>query len=122
MYDERSSKQLKFKLSCKKELFAEGFIDQFREAFKKLIYDVLESQDFDINQYSILSKADYQTIVYDWNQTDKDCPKDKTVYQLFEEQVEQNPDNIALIYEQEELTYQELNNKANQLARYIRKQ
>ncbi|MFT4693256.1 MAG: amino acid adenylation domain-containing protein [Francisella sp.] len=122
LYDERSSKQLKFKLSCKKELFAEGFIDQFREAFKKLIYDVLESQDFDINQYSILSKADYQTIVYDWNQTDKDCPKDKTVYQLFEEQVEQNPDNIALIYEQEELTYQELNNKANQLARYIRKQ
>ena len=69
-----------------------------------------------------LTKEDYQTIVYDWNQTDKDYPKDKTVYKLFEEQVEANPNNVALVFEQEELTYRQLNEQSNQLARYIRKQ
>ncbi len=69
-----------------------------------------------------LTKEDYQTIVYDWNQTDKDYPKDKTVYQLFEEQVEATPNNVALVFEKEELTYKQLNEQSNQLARYIRKQ
>ncbi|WP_440994900.1 AMP-binding protein, partial [Cysteiniphilum litorale] len=65
-------------------------------------------------------KEEYQTIVYDWNQTDRDYPKDKTIYQLFEEQVKANPDNIALVFEEQALSYNELNNRANQLARYIR--
>ncbi|MBK2238166.1 non-ribosomal peptide synthetase, partial [Francisella philomiragia] len=69
-----------------------------------------------------LSQQEYQTIVYDWNQTDSEYPRDKTIYELFEEQVKQNPNNIALVFEDKQLTYQELNNKSNQLARYIRKQ
>ena len=67
-----------------------------------------------------LSKDMFQQIVYDSNQTDKAFPKDKAIHQLFEEQVVKTPDNIALIFEGDKLTYQELNEQSNQLARYIR--
>ena len=69
---------------------------------------------------SLLTEEDYQTIVYDWNNTDKEYPKDKTIYELFQEQVDQNPNNIALVYEDKELTYKELDERSNQLARYLR--
>ncbi|MED7789698.1 amino acid adenylation domain-containing protein, partial [Francisella sp. 19X1-34] len=71
---------------------------------------------------SILTDQERDQIVYNWNQTDKPYPKDKTIYQLFEEQVEQNPNNVALVFEGQQLTYRELNQRSNQLARYIRKQ
>ena len=58
-------------------------------------------------------------LVYDYNKTERDYPKDKTIHQLFEEQVARTPNNIAVIFEEKQLTYQELNDKANQLAHYL---
>ncbi|MBK2005244.1 AMP-binding protein, partial [Francisella orientalis] len=69
-----------------------------------------------------LIEEDYQRIVYDWNKTDNDYLRDRTVYELFEEQVLKNPDAIAIVFEDQEVTYKELNERSNQLARYIRKQ
>ncbi len=66
-----------------------------------------------------LMDEDYQYLVYDYNKTEKEYPKDKTIHQLFEEQVERTPNNIAVVFEEKQLTYQELNNKANQLANYL---
>ncbi|OIN85121.1 non-ribosomal peptide synthetase [Francisella sp. TX07-6608] len=54
------------------------------------------------------------------NQTNKSFPQDKTIHQLFEEQVAKTPDNIALVFEDKQLTYKELNQRSNQLARYIK--
>ncbi|EDN72915.1 Non-ribosomal peptide synthetase [Beggiatoa sp. SS] len=56
-----------------------------------------------------------------WNQTKTDYPKDKTVVALFEEQVAKNPSNLAVVFEGEGLSYQELNDKSNQLAHYFLK-
>ena len=74
------------------------------------------------NQEKSLSESDYQKIVIDWNKTDAPYPQDKTIHQLFEEQVEKTPDSIAVVFEEKKLTYLELNNRANQLARAIRHQ
>jgi non-ribosomal peptide synthetase component F len=60
------------------------------------------------------------TLVHTWNDTDAPYPMDKTIAQLFEEHVDKTPDNIALVFEEESLTYRQLNNKANQLAHAIR--
>ena len=73
-----------------------------------------------INKNSISPCDLYQKIIHDWNQTYCDYPKEKTIHQLFEEQVKKTPDNIALIFQDQTLTYSELNKKANQLAHYIR--
>jgi hypothetical protein len=98
-----------------------------------------------LKEIDLLSKEDYQKIVVDWNKTDtpdhkndginsfcgtdlpdhkvlwsgKPYPKDKTIHQLFEEQVAKAPDNVAVVFEDKKLTYAELNAKANQLARYL---
>jgi non-ribosomal peptide synthetase component F len=69
-----------------------------------------------------LSVEDYQKVIIDWNKTDKDFPKDKTIHQLFEEQVKRTPNNIAVVFEDQQLSYKQLNEEANQLARYISKQ
>ncbi|NDA90049.1 MAG: amino acid adenylation domain-containing protein, partial [Alphaproteobacteria bacterium] len=63
---------------------------------------------------------EYEKIIYDWNATDKPYPNHSTIHRLFEEQVLRTPDNIAVVYEGQQLTYQELNENANRLAHYIR--
>ncbi|NLL66789.1 MAG: AMP-binding protein, partial [Clostridiaceae bacterium] len=59
-------------------------------------------------------------VLYDFNDTYADYPREKTIHQLFEEQVERTPDNIALVFEDKKLTYKELNQKANSLANVLR--
>jgi amino acid adenylation domain-containing protein len=56
-----------------------------------------------------------------WNDTQAEYPKDKCIHELFEEQAERTPENVAVVYEDEQLTYRELNEKSNQLAHYLRK-
>jgi len=64
-----------------------------------------------VGQINILSEEERHTLLHTWNQTDAPYPQNKTLSQLFEAQVEQTPDNIALVFEGEELTYQQLNEK-----------
>jgi non-ribosomal peptide synthetase component F len=57
----------------------------------------------------------------EWNDTKAEYPSDKCVHQLFEAQVERSPDAVAVVFEDRQLTYRELNAKANQLAHYLQK-
>ena len=85
---------------------------------------ILQSLSADIekphNSISVITKKEHHKIIYNWNSTEKDYPQDKTVTQLFEEQVVKTPDNIALVFEDKSLTYKELDERSNQLAKYIR--
>jgi amino acid adenylation domain-containing protein len=95
------------------------YIDQ-NTALRVLNYleDYLH-QMLETNNINMLLAQEHQKLFYDWNQTESKYPKDKTIQQLFEEQVERTPNNIALVYEDKQLTYQELNERANQLAHYL---
>lgn len=55
-----------------------------------------------------------------WNDTGTDYPRDKCVHELFEEQAERTPDAVALVFEDQQLTYRELNRRANHLAHTLR--
>ena len=68
----------------------------------------------------LLSAAEHQQLV-EWNNTQTDYPKHKCIHQLFESQVEKTPDAVAVVFESQQLTYQELNQRANQLAHYLQK-
>ena len=81
---------------------------------------MLTNTDKKLYEYQLTSIDQQKKLLHDWNKTDKPYPKNKTIHQLFEEQVERNPDNIAIVFENEKLTYAQLNAKANQLARYLR--
>ncbi|MCJ8271072.1 MAG: amino acid adenylation domain-containing protein, partial [Psychrosphaera sp.] len=69
----------------------------------------------------LISDSERQQLMA-WNQTDAPYPQDKTLHQVFEEQVKKTPDNIALVFEGKSLTYHALNSQANQLAHVIQSQ
>ena len=66
-----------------------------------------------------LTDAQRHKLLVEWNNTTREYPQDKCIHRLFEEQVERTPDAIAVVFEEEQLTYRELNARANQLAHYL---
>jgi amino acid adenylation domain-containing protein len=68
-----------------------------------------------------LTDGERQKALVEWNNTAVEYPRDKTIHQLFESQVERIPEAEAVIFEDQQLTYRELNERANQLAHYLRK-
>ncbi len=66
-----------------------------------------------------LSPTERQKILYDWNDTAFDYPRHLTLHDLISAQAGRTPDKIAVVYETEQLTYRELEQRSNQLARYL---
>jgi amino acid adenylation domain-containing protein/thioester reductase-like protein len=102
------------------DLFGESYIKRLIGNFKQLINSIIENPKQNISQLNILTTGERQQILSSYNDTQSKYPKDKCLHDLFEQQVKQTPNNIAVTFENESLTYQELNQKSNQLARYIR--
>ena len=69
----------------------------------------------------MLSKREKEQILFKFNKTEFNFLEDRTIHQLFEEQAKKIPDKIAVIFEDQQLTYRELNKKANQLAHFLKK-
>lgn len=84
-----------------------------------IINQVLDNNNLLLKDIEIVTEEEKQKILYDFNNTKADYPKDKTIVDLFEEQVNKTPDNVALTFENEKLTYKELNEKVNQVANYL---
>jgi amino acid adenylation domain-containing protein/non-ribosomal peptide synthase protein (TIGR01720 family) len=72
-----------------------------------------------ISRLPLLTEWEQQQLLVDWNDTQADYPRDLCVHQLFERQVERTPDAVAIVSEDEQLTYKELDRQANQLARHL---
>ncbi|GFE67457.1 non-ribosomal peptide synthetase [Chroococcus sp. FPU101] len=71
-----------------------------------------------LSEISLLTPGEQQ-FLREWNNTHTEYPQELCFHQLFEQQVKKTPDAIAVVFEQETLTYRELNEKANQLAQYL---
>ena len=100
-------------------LFGAADIKRLSEHFQALLESTVKNPEVAISQVDILSDRDRLQLLIDFNQTQKDYPKNKCVHQLFEEQAERNPDSIAVVFESEQITYRELNDRANQLAHHL---
>ncbi|MRX41125.1 amino acid adenylation domain-containing protein, partial [Flavobacterium sp. LC2016-23] len=87
--------------------------------FKQFIADLENNIATNLADYELLSDTEKQQLLVDFNATDVAYPKEKTIVDLFEEQVAKTPDNVAVVCKESNLTYSELNKKANQLAHYI---
>ncbi|QIR40545.1 amino acid adenylation domain-containing protein [Tolypothrix sp. PCC 7910] len=74
-----------------------------------------------LKDLSFLTVSERHQLLIEWNNTEINYSQDKCIHQLFEAQVEKTPDAVAVVFENESLTYQELNQKANQLAHYLQK-
>jgi surfactin family lipopeptide synthetase A len=118
--------QLNYRVKYDKRSMDEELLINFINSYKKLFFEILDDLDNGhndkyVNDYDLLEKEQYQKMIYDYNKTEKDYPREKTIHQMFEEQVDKTPDQIALVSDDVQLTYHLLNERANQLAYYIRK-
>ena len=94
-------------------------IERLQEQFYQLVESVTANPKAKISALRILSDRDWQQLLVEFNQTETEYPRDKCLHQLFEAQVEKTPDAVAVVFEEQKLTYRELNTKANQLAHYL---
>ena len=68
----------------------------------------------------MLPEAERHRVVVEWNATAADYPSEKCIHELFEAQAARTPDAVAVVYEDRQLTYGELNAQANRLAHHLR--
>ncbi|MDF5714836.1 MAG: amino acid adenylation domain-containing protein [Rhizonema sp. NSF051] len=101
------------------DVFDTATIERMQGHFQTLLEGIVANSDQHLFDLPILSATEKQQLLVDWNQTSPDHPS-ICIHQLFEAQVEQTPNAIAVVFEDQQLTYQELNFRANQLAHYLR--
>jgi surfactin family lipopeptide synthetase A len=102
------------------DLFNESTITRMLGHWQILLESIVVDPEQHLAELPLLTEAERQQLLVEWNATSTAYPRDMCVHQLFEGQVERTPDALALVFEDVELTYRELNARANRLARYLR--
>ena len=101
-------------------LFEQATITRMIGHFVTLLEGIVTNPHESISQLPLLTATEQQQLLVEWNNTQADYPQDLCIHQLFEEQVDRTPDAVAVVFENQQLTYQQLNCRANQLAHYLR--
>ncbi len=99
--------------------FDKDEIERLKARFEFLLGEILRQHSVPIRQLQIMPDTELNKILVEFNDSATDYPRDKTIVDLFEEQVAKTPNAIAVIFENQQLTYGELNRKANQLAHHL---
>ena len=101
------------------DLFDRSTIARMAGHFQALLESVIRDPATAIGDLEILTGAERQQLLVAFNDTQGDYPEDICVHQLFEEQVQRTPDNLAVVFEGQQLTYAQLNARANRLAHHL---
>ncbi len=102
------------------DLFDELSIARLAGHYGVLLESILARPDSPLGDLGFLTEPERHQLLIEWNATEVDYPRDKCIHELFEAQVEKTPEAVAVVYEDQELTYRQLNARANQLAHYLR--
>ena len=103
------------------DLFDAATIDRLADHYINLLQAIVSEPNQLLERFAMLAESEYQQLVYSWNQTATNYPREKAVHELFELQVEAAPDAIAVKDDDNSLSYRQLNERANRLAHYLRK-
>ncbi|SMC23044.1 AMP-binding enzyme, partial [Clostridium acidisoli DSM 12555] len=87
---------------------------------KHLVESIIKDSDKNINDIEIINEEEKHRLLVEFNDTKADYPRNKTINELFEKHAEKTPDDIAVVYEDKKMSYKELNERANSLARALR--
>jgi amino acid adenylation domain-containing protein len=102
------------------DLFDRATIARMAGHFQTLLEAIVANPQQKVSSLPLLTEQERHQLLVDWNNTTKEYPSDKCIHQLFEEQVELTPDAEAVLFEDKQLTYRELNQRANCLAHHLR--
>ncbi len=101
------------------DLFHRATIERMTAHYQNVLEAIVENPQQAVSEIPILSTAECHQLLTEWNDTAVEYPRDKCIHHLFESQVEQTPNDLAVVFEDQQLTYQQLNQKANQLAHHL---
>jgi len=102
------------------DLFDTSTIKRMARHFQVLLEGIIASPEQRLSDLPLLTPAEENQILLQWNNTQSEYAQDKCLHQLFEVQVKRTPDEVAVVFGNQKLTYQQLNCRANQLAHYLR--
>jgi amino acid adenylation domain-containing protein len=113
------TEELSVEISYATSLFHKNTIERLIHHYTSLLDQLTKAPDKPYSNISLLNEEEYKRVVYDWNATDKQYAMDKTIVDFFEEQSDKTPDNIAVVFEGNKLSYQQLNEESDKLAAYL---
>jgi amino acid adenylation domain-containing protein len=113
-------KGLKGGLAYNADLFDEAMIGRMVGHFRTLLEGIVAAPDRHLSELPLLTEEELHQLLEEWNGTETPYSQDRCIQELFEEQVERTPDAVAVVFEEQQLTYRELNRRANQLAHHLR--
>jgi amino acid adenylation domain-containing protein len=119
LFMEEKAQGLKGKLEYNTDLFNSPTIERMVGHFQTLLKGIVANPEQRISEIPLLMAAERHQLLVEWNDTKTDYPRDKCIHHLFEEQVERSPEAVALVFEDQQMTYGELNCRANQLAHHL---
>jgi amino acid adenylation domain-containing protein len=103
------------------DLFAGSTITRALDHFQTLLVGIVAAPDQRLSSLPLMKEVERTAVLEQWNNTREDYPADELVHELFEAQVNRTPDRDAIVFGNRRLTYRELNDRANQLARRLRR-
>ena len=124
LFEQNARNTNEYRIRCHKLFINHKALNDFVNAYKRLFLTILDdlmvgNYKKSINEYDILTQKQYQKIVYSFNETRTKYPDTETIPQLFENQVLNFPNKVAVVYKEKKLSYFELNKKANRFAHYL---
>jgi amino acid adenylation domain-containing protein len=114
------AKGLSGTLEYNTNLFDAASIQRMLGHFQTLLENVVADPQRLLSELSVLSEPEQRRVLLEWNNTRADYPSETCIHRLFEQQAASRPEELALVCEDEQVTYGELNRRANQLAHYLR--
>ena len=102
--------------------FDEAYARHLANKFQTLLDSALANPETTIEELGMVSASERERIVFDWNNTVRDYSLEHCVHELFEQQVQRSPDAVALVFQDEALTFAELDAFADRVAQYLRAQ
>jgi amino acid adenylation domain-containing protein len=108
-------------LEYKTDLFETGSIKRLLQRFQLLLQGIVAHPERRLSQLPLMNEAERQQLLTDWNQTTTPYERDACIHEIFESRVRETPQATALVFQGRQITYVELNERANQLAHRLRK-
>lgn len=117
---EEQESKLFGELEYNTDLFSENTIHHFIEHFQNVLQGFISDSKQSISAIPLLGKGELEKIIVGFNQTQRNYPESETICTLFEKQAKENPDRIAVLYGEQQISYGELNSRAAKLASYLK--
>jgi amino acid adenylation domain-containing protein len=120
MFIDIAKQDMRIMLEYNTDIFEAESITRMLKHFQTLLESVVADPDQRLSDVPLLTDKEQHQLLVEWNDTQADYTQDKCIHQLFEEQVAKTPDAVAVVFEDQQLTYRQLNERSNQLAHYLR--